>query len=312
MIAHITNEYIAQCDSRWLSRLCCKIIENGHYISCDASTQEHLLGVVNKEGSALEKELICKSKPFDFSKEEQKYMTTISLENFAPEQCEVLFGERSMLLLENSVYEWNVYTHIVDTYKRDRQHPNLIKKLSNAIDKGRLTYYNGGGYSQHQQHIEQHEAHIYKSVGKYKICALLDSDCPSENDIPKDKYKQYCYLCGDKYEDFAGYDLSKIYTLNQPNYIWHMWYKRSIENYFPNDAYISAGMDPSLITETGTQRDYVKITNKNIIGYDKDKLQLLTHTMSRKKYEDNLRQFNVNGEVLSEFQLFLLKLVRII
>ena len=48
MIAHITKEYIAQCDSRWLSRLCCKIIENGHYISCDASTQEHLLGVVNK------------------------------------------------------------------------------------------------------------------------------------------------------------------------------------------------------------------------------------------------------------------------
>ena len=279
MIAHITKEYIAQCDSRWLSRLCCKIIENGHYISCDASTQEHLLGVVNKEGSAWEKELICKSKPFDFSKEEQKYMTTISLENFDPEQCEVLFGERSMLLLENSVYEWNVYTHIVDTYKRDRQHPNLIKKLSNAIDKGRLTYYHGGGCSQHQQHIEQHEAHIYKSVGKYKICALLDRDCPSENDIPKEKYKLYCYLCGDKYEDFVGYDLSKIYSLNQPNYIWHMWYKRSIENYFPNDSYISAGMDPSLITETGTQRDYVKITYKNIIGYDKDKLQVLTHTI---------------------------------
>lgn len=312
MIAHITKEYIAQCDSRWLSRLCCKIIENGHYISCDASTQEHLLGVVNKEGSAWEKELICKSKPFDFSKEEQKYMTTISLENFNPEQCEVLFGERSMLLLENSVYEWNVYTHIADTYKRDRQHPNLIKKLSNAIDKGRLTYYHGGGCSQHQQHIEQHEAHIYKSVGKYKICALLDSDCPSENDIPKEKYKLYCYLCGDKYEDFAGYDLSKIYTLNQPNYIWHMWYKRSIENYFPNDSYISAGMDPSLITETGTQRDYVKITSKNIIGYDKDKLQVLTHTMSRQKYEDNLKHFNVNGEDLSEIQLFLLKLVRII
>ena len=312
MIAHITKEYIAQCDSRWLSRLCCKIIENGHYISCDASTQEHLLGVVNKEGSAWEKELICKSKPFDFSKEEQKYMTTISLENFDPEQCEVLFGERSMLLLENSVYEWNVYTHIVDTYKRDRQHPNLIKKLSNAIDKGRLTYYHGGGCSQHQQHIEQHEAHIYKSVGKYKICALLDSDCQSENDIPKEKYKLYCYLCGDKYEDFVGYDLSKIYSLNQPNYIWHMWYKRSIENYFPNDSYISAGMDPSLITETGTQRDYVKITNKNIIGYDKDKLQRLTHTMSRKKYEDNLKHFNVNGEDLSEIQLFLLKLVRII
>lgn len=312
MIALIRKEYATQCDSRWLSRICCKIIENGHYISCDASTQKYLLEVVNKEGSTWEKELICRSKPFDFSKEEQRYMTTISLETFDKEQCDALFGERSILLLENSVYEWNVYKHIVDTYKRDRQHPNLIKKLSNAIDKGRLIYNHGGGYSQYQQLIEQHEVHTYKSVGKYKICALLDSDCPSENDIPKEKYKLYCYLCGDKYEDFTGYDSSKIYTLNQPNYIWHMWYKRSIENYFPNDSYISAGMDPSLITETGTQRDYVKITYKNIIGYDKDKLQVLTHTMSRQKYEDNLKHFNVNGEDLSEIQLFLLKLVRII
>ena len=30
MIAHIRKEYATQCDSRWLSRLCCKIIENGH------------------------------------------------------------------------------------------------------------------------------------------------------------------------------------------------------------------------------------------------------------------------------------------
>ena len=104
MIAHIRKEYATQCDSRWLSRLCCKIIENGHYISCDASTQEYLFDIVNREGSALEKELIHKSKPFDFSKEEQTYMTTISLETFDPEQCEALFGERAMLLLENSVY----------------------------------------------------------------------------------------------------------------------------------------------------------------------------------------------------------------
>ena len=91
-----------------------------------------------------------------------------------------------------------------------------------------------------------------------------------------------------------------------------MWYKRSIENYFPNEAYISAGMDPSLITESGIQRDYVKITSSNISGYDKDKLQLLTCAMSRQQFEDNLKQFNINGENLSEFQLFLLKLVRII
>ena len=312
MIALIRKEYATQCDSKWLSRICCKIIENGHYISCDAPTQKYLLKIVNKEGSTWEKELICRSKPFDFSKEEQKYMTTISLETFNQEQCNALFGERSMLLVENSVYEWNVYKHIVDTYKRDRQHPNLIKKLSNAIDKGRLICCHGGGYSQYQQLIEQHEEHTYKSVGKYKICVLLDSDCPSENDIPKEKFNLYCFLCGENHKYFTGYDTSKIYTLNQPNYIWHMWYKRSIENYFPNEAYVAANMDPSSIKETGKQRDYVKITKYNISGYDKNKLQSLTLTMSRKQYEDNLKHFYFNDEELSELQLFLLKLVRII
>lgn len=312
MIVHIEKEYATRCDSSWLSKICCKIIENGHYISCDTSTQEYLLEIVNKEGSTWDKELIYKSKPFDFSKEEQKYMTTVSLETFTQEQCDALFGERSMLLLENSVYEWEVYKHIVDTYKRDRQHSNLIKKLSNAIDKGRLTYCHGGGWTQHQQHIELHEKCTYKSVGKYKICALLDSDCLSEKNIPEDKYKLYCFLCGEEPDKSKEYDWDKIYTLNQPNYVWHMWYKRSIENYFPNEAYISAGMDPSSITETGVQRDYVKIEESNIRGYAKNKLYLLTSTMSREKYENNLKHFNVGGEDLSEIQLFLLKLVRII
>ena len=311
MIAHIRKEYATQCDSRWLSRLCCKIIENGHYISCDASTQEYLFDIVNREGSALEKELIHKSKPFDFSKEEQTYMTTISLETFDPEQCEALFGERAMLLLENSVYEWRVYTHIIDTYKHDRKHPNLIKKLSNAIDNGRLTYYHGGGWSQHQQHIEQHEEHTYKSVGKYKICALLDSDCLKEKDIPKDKYKLYCFLCGEEHDNSKEYDLDKIYKLNQPNYIWHMWYKRSIENYFPNEAYEYLGLNTDSITDITAERDYLNI-EECLRGYQKHKLPLLTCAMSRKKYEDNLKHFNVNGEDLSEIQLFLLKLVRII
>ena len=91
-----------------------------------------------------------------------------------------------------------------------------------------------------------------------------------------------------------------------------MWYKRSIENYFPNEAYVAANMDPSSIKETGKQRDYVKITKYNISGYDKNKLQSLTLTMSRKQYEDNLKHFYFNDEELSELQLFLLKLVRII
>lgn len=70
-------------------------------------------------------------------------------------------------------------------------------------------------------------------------------------------------------------------------------------------------MNTSNITETGVDRDYLKISEK-IAGYSKDKLPSLTSKMSRKKYESGLKHFYVNGEDLSELQLFLLKLVRII
>ena len=238
-------------------------------------------------------------------------MTTLSLDNFTEKQCEALFGERSILILENAVYEWDVYKHIIDTYKHDKQHPNLMKKLLLAINNNRLAPYHGGGWTQHQQHIEQQEASLYSGVGRYKMCALLDSDSVSENCIPSDRVKLYCFLCGEDTESFEGYDLNKIYTLNQPLYVWHMWYKRCIENYFPNDAYEEAQMDTSKITETGVNRDYLKISEK-ITGYSKDKLPSLTSKMSRRKYETGLKHFYVDGEDLSELQLFLLKLVRII
>jgi hypothetical protein len=90
-----------------------------------------------------------------------------------------------------------------------------------------------------------------------------------------------------------------------------MWYKRSIENYFPNEAYEYLGLNTDSITDTTAERDYLNI-EECLRGYKKHKLPLLTCAMSRKKYEDNLKHFNVNGEDLSEIQLFLLKLVRII
>lgn len=312
MIAYISTKFATTIDSKWLSKICCGIIANGHYISCDALTQKLLIDIVNKEGSTFEKELIHSNKPFDFSKEEQTYMTTISLEDFSKEQCEILFGKASILLMENSVYEWDVYVHIIETYKRDNLHSNLIKKIKIAINNNRLSCSHGGGFSQYQQLIEQQEKYIYLGVGKYKICALLDSDRDAvDASIPKDKTKLCGFLLGETIQDIVNFDINKIYLLNQPQYVWHMWYKRAIENYFPNSAYNAVGMDTSNVVEECEIRDYLKLSDL-IQGYSKDKLSQLTSSMSRNDYEKNLKHFNVNGEELSEIQLFLLKLVRII
>ena len=311
MIVNIDYEFLQECDDAWLSSICCKIISNGHYIKCDSRTRISIFDTVLIHGSSLEKELIKETRAFDYTGEQLKYLTVLNLNDFSPKQSEVLFCNRSLLLVENSIYEWDVYKHMADSYKRDRSHPNLMRQLLSAMQKGRLSFLHCGGWTQCAQIIEQQENDIYVGLGKYKLCALMDSDCLSAEQIPNDKHKVYSYLCGQSDKRFTSYNIDKIYTLHQSPYIWHMWYKRAIENYFPNSAYETLGLDTSLLPIESQYRDYADIES-SVRGYAKSDLPTLSSVMSRKDYERGLKHFCVDGEDLSEIQLFLLKLVRII
>jgi hypothetical protein len=89
-----------------------------------------------------------------------------------------------------------------------------------------------------------------------------------------------------------------------------MWYKRSIENYFPNASYEAIGVNVAQLPVDRVDRDYYNFSQVN--GYKKSHLSSLTYGMKRTDYEKELETFTVNGEQMTELQLLLLKLVKII
>ena len=92
-----------------------------------------------------------------------------------------------------------------------------------------------------------------------------------------------------------------------------MWHKRAIENYFPDSRYENIGCDVSAMSRLRPeQRDYFKIENKTVKGYDKNSLDRLLEGLDRNMLEANLKKFRIGDKEYSEMELFLLKLVKII
>ena len=310
MIAKIELEYAQRCDKQWLSHICCTIMTKCHYISCSSKTKDCIIDAINNHASSYEKEQIKSSSAFDPTNEQIKYMTTINLSDFNEKQCLDLFEKSSLLLIENAPYEWDVYKQMAAAYTHDRSHGNLYKQLIQAIETKKIEPWHGGGFTQYKSLIEQKSTIFADEVIKYKLCALLDSDgCLIEKkDTWKAKRNIYCFLCNIEKEKFTDFELDKIYSLDQKPYIWHMWYKRAIENYFPRKAFEDLGLDLSNYSDK-EDWNYIKFKNFN---YKKEQLPELSKSMSQKDYETGLQHFCIQEEDLSEIQLLLLKLIKII
>jgi hypothetical protein len=84
-------------------------------------------------------------------------------------------------------------------------------------------------------------------------------------------------------------------------------------NYFPDSSYVTCSYNPIVIWPADpTDRNYKKIVDKGKGRFHKEDLPKLANSMSRYDYENGLQHFIVNGQDMSELQLFLLKIVKII
>ena len=270
MIVRISYDYAIKCKAAALSDVCDDIVRYGHYISCESKTQEYLMKVVSENGSKTLRDAMRNStEVFDFrTKLQQKYMRTVELDDVLISSGAL--GKPSVVILENAPYEWDVYHHMAESYKHDPSFGSLFSLLVRYMDNHCLAAYNGGGWCQHDKHVLLLENEMgYKNVGKLKLFCLMDSDSPKEGNIPSDKKKVCNFLC--ETTDCSLKELP-IYTLRQDAYTWHMWYKRAIENYFPDKAYRAAGMDPADLPPLQAQRDYACIADC-VRGYEKEKLK---------------------------------------
>ena len=312
MIFKIDHNYATTLQGVALSDLCCKMMEKGHFIDCDGNTLALIKNCIQTNASTTQTECFTKYKGFSITAELRKYLTTILVDgtHYSLEDVDRMVSKESRVLVENGPYEWDVYKKMMGVFERDRKYGNVFQLLIKARNKSCLTDLHCGGCSTMVAMIKYQEQNDYKNVFAEKSCVVFDRDTNDEISFDSQKNGLFRLLCN---KDNTTVSNSDIYTLNQSHYYWHMWYKREIENYFTDDCYIKENVNVSGFPAVSNQRDYFEIDKSSAPGYDKPLLSSVAEHMSRSDYDTIAsKKFLVNGELLSEIQLFLLKLVKII
>lgn len=310
MIIQLNTAYLNAIKTAEISELYYGIVKNGHYLDCDDATREKLTDAMERCGSRMQKQLVKSNHQGHLTAELRKYLTTISSGQYTYSELMTIICKPSCLMIENLAYESDVYRSIIGTYANDPTYRNLFRKLEDAKNLGWLTFLHAGGFGMMAPLLNYYDERDYKNVADKKIAVLMDRDTDLATQFPDNRHNLMAMLAGKKYSQLSNGD---IYTLAQNEYVWHMWYKRAIENYFPKTQFDNLRYDTSTVPATPADWSYKNLGGKGgIRGYKKQNLSDLKEGMSRSDYESNCAQFVVGGVSMSEMQLFLLKLVKLI
>ena len=307
MIIELTQGYLAGLTAVQMSELYYGIARNLHYVTGDAGVHDTLNEAVEQCGSRMQKSLIRSNHQGHLTAELRTHLTTIQARLYSYDELMTIVTRPSCLMVENLAYESDVYRNIIGTYVSDPRYRNLFKMLDGAKNRGWLTFLHAGGFGMFGPLLTYYDQRDYKNVADKKIAVLMDRDMDSGTQFPPKRDSLFTLLSGKRQALLTNAD---VYTLSQTDYIWHLWYKRAIENYFPPAQYDHLNMPSASAPATPVDWSYKDLGK--IRHYDKKKLFEVSQGMSRNEYENNCGQFMVDGENMSEMQLLLLKLVKLI
>lgn len=313
MILRFSDNFLGSCKAPDISDLICEAIVHGHFIDVTSGARRLIRQDVSMHGSTNQKALFSNHGcNFDISENIYKYLTTWEIdESYSFDNVMRLIKSPSRLVTENAHQEWPVYKAIIDLYKSDPVYGDYFSILKTAKDSCFIEEAHAGGTGELLKEADARPLkHNTENLLLKRTCILFDSDRDNPDCFDGNKNHLFKSLCGKEYTDVMDDD---IYTLDHIAPVWHMWYKRAIENYFPDSQYREINCDTAQWDNlSSVEKDYVLLDRKSTPGYEKKRLAELVATMNRKKFETNLKKFTVGGEDMSEMQLFLLKLVKIL
>ena len=288
---------------------------NHHLIDCaDRSVRDEIMkpfGLMSPDDSIVRKGL------FDISQKKKKYLTTIDVSNYNMDQLILLAGEKARLMIENGPYEWPIYKEIARAYRKDPHFFNVAKWIYEAIKKHELYCLHGGGVNTFDALIGLEEDEVYTG-GTFakKHVVIFDRDTNSPNQYDSNQNALFRRFCNKNSNALVDSD---IYAFNQGNYIWHVWYKRAIENYFSNERFNGLRVGTNRVPVNQYARDYCKMDSKDqgcLDNYSKRTMAQIAKDISWQEFENNLHEFEISigneSFRVSEFQLLLLKIAKII
>jgi len=309
MIFRIDHTSFCNWDNNQIPILLWSLVRHHHLIDCEDSRVREEIKECFKGN--MDVNLMCR-KLFEITDEQRQFFTTINVSQYKFDQLLLLAGERSRILIENGPYEWPIYESLSLAYKKDPEYGNIFNYIKQAIDTHDLVCLHGGGITTFDALIELEEKTCYPgSIFALKHVVVFDRDTSAGNEYDPNRNILFNKFCEKESNAVGDND---VYTLNQTPYIWHVWYKRAIENYFSNDRYEQQHVDTRKLPREQNNRDYCKIGD--YLGNVKKVMKSIAKGMTMGEFESHLHKFRVkiNDEEreLSEFQLLLLKIARII
>lgn len=239
-----------------------------------------------------------------------------------PEIAFNILNNPSIIIVENATNDWKFIKGIIYKYANHPKRRSVYMLLKKSLDNLLLIAEQAGGKGQIKSRFEDLKEHRYKDIHQYKIMALFDSDRSDNKSLNHEINSLINYLKGKEI------DCTTAIHEDSDLIIWHMLYKRELENYTPVDVLIkNLSLTPeeqidllSKIPEELDFLDYEEFVKANKhIAVKTDFPDLFLKEWTRDKIEERCEEHKVsielpNGTLLevSEIEQILLKIAKII
>ena len=246
-----------------------------------------------------------------------------------PNDAYKIINERSLVIIENYPNDWKFIRGIIYKYEHFGDRKSIYQLIKRALENSYLIYDHAGG-SGIQQQIQGWVEGIYEKICRYKLMAIFDSDKKNPSDF-KEGYKNLIKYLKNISIDFPLAEDDKIYE-DRDRIVWHMLYKRAIENYVPvnvikqNITNLSSEQIANLeqLDKTSEIMDFIVYQKPTYISIGKSKAKeqfpemfltnFLTSELENRCNHHKIKIKLPNGtiEEISELEQILLKIAKII
>lgn len=317
MIVEIDEKYLTE-DENIVDhmRLIVRLLECYHYLKYDAGLFEKMASLMEVYGGKRGNELFQASIEYlSLPDRIKNNITTVVLSDLSEKEINVLLFKPSELLVENSANEWPVYERIFKTFQKDPTYSSVIKYINRRKGCFHLVPANAGGKHSIPAIVELKNNGEYQNMYKKKVCVVFDRDENNAERYSSDNNRLFEFFAGEG-KNSNNIKEEDIYKLDfGDGYIWHMWYKRAIENYFPADKYAEQGMDISVLPTNQDDYYYYPFKEPNPHTphcYKKTMVKEMGKGLSHEYYLQTTKSFEIGGGKYNEMLLLMLKIAKIV